>query len=202
MPDAGFPLVNDLPTNNVSQSAPIDGVVPINACSIVVAVAGSASNQCEPTHLATTPTGSVPVNVPVTVCSVTAAIDGNASGVCTGASTGTTLPIGTPGSPGTGITLPITICGIQLAIGGTSSASCPTPAVTTAASTPPAASPTTVPVKLAAATPTPVKTAAASTGPLALTGAPLVVELFIGGAALLLGLVITRLSRRREAQKA
>ena len=84
MPDAGFPLVNDLPTNNVSQSAPIDGVLPVNACSIVVAVAGSASNQCEPTHLATNPTGSVPVNVPVTVCAVTAALDGNADGTCTG----------------------------------------------------------------------------------------------------------------------
>ena len=52
MPNVGFPLVNDLPTNNVSQSAPIDGVLPVNVCSIVVAVAGTASNQCEPTHLA------------------------------------------------------------------------------------------------------------------------------------------------------
>ena len=102
MPNAGFPLVNDLPTNDVSQSAPIDGVLPVNVCSIVVAVDGTASNQCEPTHLSTTPTGSVPVNVPVTVCAVTAALDGTADGTCTGASTGTTLPIGTPGSPGTG----------------------------------------------------------------------------------------------------
>ena len=57
MPDAGFPLVNDLPTDTVSQSAPVDGVIPVNACSVVVAVAGTASNSCEPTHLATTPTG-------------------------------------------------------------------------------------------------------------------------------------------------
>ena len=76
--------------------------------------------------------------------------------------------------------------------------------MTTSASTPPAAAtPTTVPVTLAAATPSPGQDeTAAATGPLALTGAPLVVELFVGGAALLLGLVITRLSRRREAQKA
>ncbi len=127
MPDAGFPLVNDLPTNNVSQSAPIDGVLPVNACSIVVAMAGSASNQCEPTHLATNPTGSVPVNVPVTVCAVAAALDGTADATCTGAGTGTTIPIGTPGSPGTGITLPITLCGIEAALGGSATASCPTP---------------------------------------------------------------------------
>ena len=50
MPSAGFPLVNDLPTNDVSQGAPVDGVVPINACSVVVAVAGSATNSCEPSH--------------------------------------------------------------------------------------------------------------------------------------------------------
>ena len=50
MPDAGFPLVNDLPTSDGSQSAPVDGVIPVNACSVVVAVAGTASNSCEPTH--------------------------------------------------------------------------------------------------------------------------------------------------------
>jgi H+/gluconate symporter-like permease len=48
----------------------------------------------------------------------------------------------------------------------------------------------------AAVAPTPVKTAAAA--PLALTGAPLLVELLVGIVALLLGLVITRLSRRRR----
>ena len=40
MPDAGFPLVNDLPTSEGSQSAPVDGVIPVNACSVVVAVDG------------------------------------------------------------------------------------------------------------------------------------------------------------------
>ena len=51
MPDAGFPLVNDLPTSDASQSAPVDGVVPVNACSVVVAVDGTASNSCEPSHV-------------------------------------------------------------------------------------------------------------------------------------------------------
>jgi hypothetical protein len=204
MPVDGFPLVNDLPTNDVSQSAPIDGVLPINACSIVVAVDGSASNQCEPTHLKTTPTGSVPVNVPVTVCAVTAAIDGNASGTCTGAGT-QVGPIGTPGAPGTGVTIPITICGIEVALGGTSVASCPQPTVTTSpSSTPPSTAPaTTTPAKtVAAVTPTAVHTTAAASGPLALTGAPLLVELLIGAAAVILGLAISRLSRRRGAHQA
>jgi hypothetical protein len=44
MPTAGFPLVNGLPTNQLSQSAPIDGVLPVNACSILIAVDGD-SNQ-------------------------------------------------------------------------------------------------------------------------------------------------------------
>ena len=174
----------------------------MNACSIVVAVAGSASNTCEPTHLATTTTvGSVTASVPVTVCAVAVAISGNASGTCVGSATSIG---GGGGTTGTGVSVPITICGIQAALGGTAAAPCPQPAVTTSASSPPSTAPTTVPVKLAAATPTPVKTAAAvapASGPLAFTGAPLVVELFIGAAALLLGLLISRLSRRREADQ-
>ncbi len=128
MPNVGFPLVNDLPTNNVSQSAPIDGVVPVNVCSVVVAVDGSASNQCEPTHLASTPTGSRPGQRP----GHRLRGDGGARRdrrrhLHRLPTPVVTLPIGTPGSPGTGITLPITVCGIQVALGGTASASCPSP---------------------------------------------------------------------------
>ena len=43
LPDAGFPLANDLPTSDASQSAPADAVVPVNACSVAVAVDGTAS---------------------------------------------------------------------------------------------------------------------------------------------------------------
>jgi hypothetical protein len=207
MPVAGFPLGNDLPTNNVSQSAPIDGVLPINACSIVLAVDAAASNQCEPAHLQTNPTGSVPVNVPVTVCAVTAALDGRASGTCTGAGT-QVGPIGTPGNPGnpgTGVTLPVTICGIEVALGGTSTAACPQPTVSTSpATSKPATSPSTTTAAVhtaAAVTPAPVRTTAAS-GPLALTGVPLLVELLIGAAAVILGLAVNRLSRRRGAHLA
>ena len=99
MPDAGYPLVNDLPTSNASQSAPADGVVPVNACSVVVAVDGTASNSCEPSHVGTTTTGSTPVFAPVTLCAVTAALDGDSSGTCEGAGS-TSTPIGTAGSPG------------------------------------------------------------------------------------------------------
>ncbi len=202
MPDTGFPLVNDLPTNEVSQSAPVDGVIPVNACSVVVAVAGSASNSCEPSHLATTPsTGSVPVNVPLTVCSVTAAVEGDASGTCTGAGS-STIPIGTPGSPGSGVTLPITICGIEAALGGTASAACPEPTSTSSTPTTSASSPTTVPVMLSSTAPTPIQAAStpAGGGALAFTGAQLMLELLIGAGALLLGLVITRLGRRRDGR--
>jgi hypothetical protein len=136
------------------------------------------------------------------VCAVTAAIDGNASGTCTGAGT-QVGPIGTPGSPGTGVTIPITICGIEVALGGTSVASCPQPTVSTSPGTTPATAPatTTTAKTAAAAPPTAVHTAAAS-GPLALTGAPLLVELLIGAAAIILGLVVSRLSRRRGAHQA
>ena len=145
------------------------------------------------------------MSVPVTVCSVTAALDGNASGVCTGAGT-TGIPIGTPGTPGTGVTVPITICGIEAALGGTASALCPQPTTpTTPPSTKPSSSPTSVPVSLASATPTPAVPVATSSssgsGALALTGAPLLFEVAIGAGALLLGLAITRLGRRRAGAR-
>ena len=63
MPVAGFPTVNGLPVDGLTQSAPIDGVLPVNACSIVIAVAGTASNQCEPAHVAATQTGTGTINV-------------------------------------------------------------------------------------------------------------------------------------------
>ena len=85
LPDAGFPLANDLPTSDASQSAPADAVVPVNACSVAVAVDGTASNSCEPSHLGTTTTGTAPVSAPVTLCAVTAALDGNSSATCEGA---------------------------------------------------------------------------------------------------------------------
>jgi hypothetical protein len=201
MPAPGFPLVNDLPTNTITQSAPVDGVLPINACSIVIAVDGSASNQCEPNHEAPTQTGPLPVNAPVTVCSIAAAIEGNASGVCTGAGN-TGIAVGTPGSPGTGVTLPVTVCGIEAALGGSASATCPNPTVST--TSPSKTSPTTAPVSLASTTPAaaPAKTAApakaaAPSGPLAFTGAPLLPEILIGVMALLVGLMISKMSRRQ-----
>ncbi len=98
MPDAGFPLANDLPTSDASQSAPVDAVVPVNACSVVVAVDGSGSNSCEPSHVGTTTTGAAPVSAPVTLCAVTAALDGASSGTCEGAGA-TFAPIGSRGEP-------------------------------------------------------------------------------------------------------
>ena len=124
---------------------------------------GSASNPCEPSHLATMPTGSVPVNVPLTVCSVMAAVDGDASGTCTGAGL-STIAIGTPGSSGSGVTLPITICGIEAALGGTASAACPEPTTTSSTPTTSASSPTTVPVTLSSTAPTPVQAASTPSG--------------------------------------
>src|SRR6185437_8478470 len=103
----------------------------------------------------------------------------------------------------TGVTLPITICGIEVALGGTSVASCPQPTVsTTPASTPPSTQPATTAAQTAPAAPTAVQTAAAASAPLALTGAPLLLELLIGAAAVILGLAISRLSRRRGAHQA
>jgi hypothetical protein len=77
--------------------------------------------------------------------------------------------------------------------------------VSTSPGTTPATSPTstTAPAKTTAAvTPTAVSAAAPASGPLALTGAPLLVELLIGAAAVILGLAISRLSRRRGAHLA
>jgi hypothetical protein len=206
MPVAGFPLVNNLPTNAVTQSAPIDGVIPINVCSVVIAVDGTASNSCEPAHLAPTQTGQGTLNVPVTVCAVTAALQGTATGTCTGPG-GTTTSIGTPGSPGSGITAPITVCGIEGALGGTANSQCPQPTVTTSPSTP--GKPTPVPATLASTAPAPHAPApahaaapAASSGALANTGAPLLLELAIGVAALLLGLAVSRLGRRQAGRHA
>jgi hypothetical protein len=195
MPVPGFPPVNDRPTNSVTQSAPIDGVLLVNACSIVVAVDGSASNHCEPAHEAPTQTGSVPVNAPVLVCSITAAIEGIARAVCTGAG-GPGLPIGTPGSPGTGLTIPITVCGIEAVLDGRAGAACPNPTTSSSQSKTP---PITVPVSQASTAPlaAPAK-AAGPSGPLAFTGAPLPLELLMGAVALLTGLVISRPSRRRR----
>ena len=112
-----LPLVNDLPTNDGSQSAPVDGVIPVNVCSVVVAVAGTASNSCEPSHVETNSTGAAPVTAPVTVCAVTAAIDGDANGSCLGTGSNS-LPIGAPGSPGSGANVPLTFCGIEGALDG------------------------------------------------------------------------------------
>jgi hypothetical protein len=193
MPTSGFPLVNGLPANTLTQSAPIDGVLPVNACSIVVAVAGSASNECEPAHIAPTQTGTGKINAPVNVCAVAAAVQGTATGTCTGAGN-TGLPIGLPGSPGTGVSLPVTLCGIEGALGGTADGSCPTPSVP--AVTPPVTSPvTTVPVTLASTKPAPAVT---KPSVLAFTGAPLLLELAIALMALLAGLGLTSLTRRQR----
>ena len=207
MPVSNFPLVNQLPTNTVTQSAPIDGVLPINACSIVIAVSGTASNQCEPTHEGETQGGQGTINVPVTVCAVTAALQGTATGTCTGPG-GTTTSIGTPGSPGSGVTVPITICGIEAALGGTANSLCPQPTVTTSPSTAPT-KPTPVPVSLASTAPpapahaaAPPAAAPSSGSTLANTGAPLLLELAIGAAALLLGLAVSRLGRRQAGRHA
>ncbi len=222
MPDTGFPIVNDLPTTDGSQSAPVDGVIPVNACSVVVAVAGTASNSCEPTHVETGETGSASASAPLTVCAVTAALDGNSNGTCVGAGSSSN-PIGTPGSPGSGATVPLVFCGVEGALDGSAEASCPGPAASASApgtgtgtSPPPtASSPAPAPVPTASSpAPAPVPTALVSTGAtplrtptvatasssgssLAFTGAPLLLEVLIGAGALLLGLAVTRLGRRR-----
>ena len=165
MPDAGFPLVNDLPTDDGNQSAPVDGVIPVDACSVVVAVAGTANNSCEPTHVSTSSTGSVPVFAPVTVCAVSAALQGTATGTCTGSGTGSsTTSGGTPGSTGTGATAPVTLCGVQAALEGTANASCPEP-VTSPSTSSPTSGTGTPPVSASSgATPVPA-TLAANPGP-------------------------------------
>ncbi len=210
MPDAGFPEVNGLPTNSVSQSAPVDGVAPVNACSVVVAVDGTASNSCEPAHVLSTSSGSVPVTAPVTACAVTGAVDGTADGSCAGAGSGS-VPIGSPGGPGTGVSAPVTICGIEAAVSGSADASCPEPTATPTnspsapGSSSGTSSPTTVPVSLASLAPA-VASATASTGAptggssLASTGAQLALEFLIGAGAVVLGAAISRLSRRRAAR--
>jgi len=206
MPVSTFPLVNNLPTNKVTQSAPIDGVVPINICSVVIAVDGTASNSCEPAHEGETQTGQGTLNVPVTVCAITAALQGTATGTCVGPGGGSTS-IGTPGSPGSGVTAPITVCGIEGALGGTANSLCPQPTVATTPSTP--AKPTPVPATLASTAPAPAPAhaaappaaaPAASSGALANTGAPLLLELAIGFGAVLLGLAVSRLGRRQAGR--
>jgi hypothetical protein len=77
----------------------------------------------------------------------------------------------------------------------------------TSPSTSPSASPltapttTTAPARTAAAV-TPAAVSDAQAGPLALTGAPLLVELLIGAAAVIMGLAISRVGRRRRALEA
>jgi len=194
MPTSDFPLIGGLPANTLTQSAPIDGVLPVNACSIVVAIAGSATNSCEPAHIAPTQTGAGKINAPVNVCAVAAAIQGTATGTCVGAGN-TGLPIGVPGSPGTGLSLPVTLCGIEGALGGTADGSCPTPAVTLPAV------PVTQPVTVVPVTLAVTKPAAKPTGALAFTGAPLLLELAIALMALLAGLAMTALARRQNRMK-
>jgi hypothetical protein len=162
-------------------------VLPVNACSILVAIDGSATNSCEPNHVAPTQTGTLPISAPATICSVTAALEGTATGTCIGAGNGG-IPIGI-GAPGSGISLPITLCGIEAALGGTASAACPNPVTTLASTTPP---PPAAPVTLAQTTP------AKPAGALAFTGAPLVLELLIGLMALMVGLAISLLTRRQR----
>ena len=213
LPDAGFPLANDLPTSDASQSAPADAVVPVNACSVAVAVDGTASNSCEPSHLGTTTTGTAPVSAPVTLCAVTAALDGNSSATCEGAGS-TFAPIGTAGSPATGATAPVTICGIQGALSGSADASCSQPTTAASTVTPSAAAGTPAPSS-SAATPIPaslvsnpspltrptVATAASSASSLASTGAPLLLEVLIGLGSLAVGLAIRRSARRRSGRR-
>ena len=67
-------LTGDLPTSDDTQSAPVDGVLPVSGCSVVVAVVGSATNSCEPDHVAQTQDGSVPVDGTVTLCSIVASV--------------------------------------------------------------------------------------------------------------------------------
>jgi hypothetical protein len=198
MPTAGFPLVNGLPTNTLTQSAPIDGVLPVNACSIVIAIAGSASNECAPSHIAADQTGTGKVNGPVTLCAVAAAVQGTATGTCTGAGN-TGLPIGLPGSPGTGLSLPITVCGLEGALGGSADGSCPTPAVTPA--TLPTTSPSVVSPVVTMASATPPAAAPVPAGALAFTGAPLLEQLVIALMALGAGLLLTGLALRQRRQK-
>ncbi len=135
-PTPGSRSSTTCPPVTASQSAPVDGVIPVNACSVVVAVDGTASNSCEPTHVSTTTaTGSVPVFAPVTVCAVSAALDGTADGTCTGTGS-TSTSTGSPGSPGTGATVPVTLCGVQAALEGSADASCPQPVTSPSTASP------------------------------------------------------------------
>ena len=115
--------------------------------------------------------------------------------------------------PGTGVTLPITICGVEAALGGTASASCPQPTTTTTRPL----DPLDVRIDLrigcshvCAGEPgldgsdgCPHRGQHGGTGrvdgagALASTGASLLLEVLIGVGTLLLGLVISRLARRR-----
>jgi hypothetical protein len=176
----------------------------------VIAVDGTASNSCEPAHEGETQTGQGTVSGPVTVCAVTAALQGTATATCTGAG-GTPTSIGTPGGPGgTGGNFPVTVCGIEGALGGVANSQCPNPTVTTTPATTGKPAPTPVPATLAstapapahAAAPAPAAAPAASSGALANTGAPLLLELAIGMAALLLGLAVSRLGRRQAGRHA
>jgi predicted RNA-binding Zn ribbon-like protein len=104
------------------------------------------------------------------------------------------------------VTIPITLCGIEVALGGTANSLCPQPTVTTPATTP-STKPTPVPVTLASTAPAPAHAAAPAAAPssgatLANTGAPLLLELAIGAAALLLGLAVSRLGRRQAGRHA
>ena len=112
-PTPAFPLANDLPTSDGSQSAPVDGVIPVNACSVVVAVDGTASNSCEPSHVRHHCLGYRPgLRARLTVCAVSASLNGNANGSCVGSGS-TAAPIGTSTAPGSGATIPLTFCGIE-----------------------------------------------------------------------------------------
>ena len=110
--------------------------------------------------------------------------------------------------------LGVLTCGLILATGltpagGTASAACPEPttaSTTTAPATSPSkSSPTAVPVALTSAKPTTSAQAAATSsggaGALATTGAPLLLELLIGAAALIMGLAISRFSRRQDRNR-
>ena len=169
-------------------------------------------------------TARVPVNGTVNLCSIAASVAGSSSATCTGAQTANLVPVGQPGSQSTGATVPVSLCGLEGAADGSASAACPEPS-TSANTTPPVsgtsapaagggsgqtgatgASAGTIPATLTANPGTASATAAVTpAGALAQTGAPLLLEIFLGAVALLAGLVLRvsgRLRRSRDWSEA
>jgi len=189
------------------SAALLDVDVPVLVCGTAVGVLGDAEAGCAAPGGAPDDSGSVVgIDAPVTVC-------GNAVGVLGDVAAGCAAPGGSTDGPGleVGVDAPVTVCGIAVGVLGDASTTCAGPAA-------PVAPGTSVPpssgrpddsrgVVLAGGT-APVRgngsagwdttgATAGTDGALAYTGSP-VVQLLLGGLlALVLGLGLTLLGRRR-----